>query len=312
MLSALAASTYAEQGDLPEAARCATDTISMGVHLPRGAALLHGLTGIACEAMGDAALWRLIDRLDAKTARATVNRLLALEKQRWSYQDVMRAESRSHRRTTSQLFAGGLIKAWKELNGNALASAAVMTIDREDSGPTLSQRWEQVWYQTTAIYYGPKTTIEAMDRWVEERVAQSEQPWQAHRVTPPLSDPLSRRYAEVLTRVEFLWRRNEAYRQLLITDIALHAYKLEKGHTAPSLLALVTEGYLPKLPHDPFSPSGATLGYTHGNLWSVGPDAKDEGGFPPSGPAELSIQEEYQGDLIARVNTLKGGSGAGR
>ena len=116
MLTLLGTQTYAEEGNLPEAARCAADAIELGMKIPRGGVLITGLVGLACEAIGESALWRIADTLDAKTARVTSQRLVALEPQRTSFAQVLEEERRFGRLSTRQLFAKSPTQLWKAVD----------------------------------------------------------------------------------------------------------------------------------------------------------------------------------------------------
>ena len=104
---------------------------------------------------------------------------------------------------------------------------------------------------------------------------------------------------------------------LLLTALALRAYKLDHGADPLTLSALVP-GYLQAVPADPFALSGP-LHYKHLGmkplLYSVGPDGKDDGGktiFDHTIPAPTNadgydrrhaVQENSVGDIVAGVNT---------
>jgi hypothetical protein len=68
--------------------------------------------------------------------------------------------------------------------------------------------------------------------------------------------------------------------QLLITELALQAYRLERGHHPERLESLVPD-YIESMPVDPFA--GQPLRYRLGEdgqyvLYSVGPDGSDDDG----------------------------------
>ena len=161
------------------------------------------------------------------------------------------------------------------------------------------------WLKAQILYYGPKTTIDEMDRWMRALAADSEKPWQANRPLPPLpTDPLGQLTAPVFSQAGFKWFQTRTNRALCITYLALRAYRLEKGGDAPSLDALVVAGYVKAVPADPFSPTHAPLRYQAGKLWSVGPDAKDDGGKPIDMEGKKGfVNVEKTGDIVARVNT---------
>jgi hypothetical protein len=100
--------------------------------------------------------------------------------------------------------------------------------------------------------------------------------------------------------------------RLLTVQLALQAYHGEHGACPDTLNALVSAGYLSKLPDDPFALSGS-FRYVHTGkgylLYSLGPDGVDDGGKPimdskyPSRPA-TSLEVDSKGDIVAGVNRL--------
>jgi len=103
---------------------------------------------------------------------------------------------------------------------------------------------------------------------------------------------------------------------LMLTSLALHAYKLDHG-SYPSSLAQLAPAYLESLPADPFAPSGTFKYRRIGNkylLYSVGPDGKDDGGKPiyqseNFGPGDTEssyniIEMGSTGDIVAGVNEM--------
>jgi len=75
--------------------------------------------------------------------------------------------------------------------------------------------------------------------------------------------------------------RRDAQHRLLMTELAIRAYRLEKGANPERLEELVPE-YLARVPIDPYSDSGAPLVYRRTNgeylLYSLGPNREDDGG----------------------------------
>jgi hypothetical protein len=76
-------------------------------------------------------------------------------------------------------------------------------------------------------------------------------------------------------------RRADARLRLLIVELAIRRYRLDKASDPPTLQALVG-AYLDKLPADPYTnrPFAYRLTKTGHQLYSLGPDRKDNGGRP--------------------------------
>ena len=104
---------------------------------------------------------------------------------------------------------------------------------------------------------------------------------------------------------------------LLLTTLALQAYRMEHGAFPTTLTALVP-AYLPEIPDDPFARAGSLHYRLYGQkylLYSIGPDGKDDGGRPIENPTATSANRyqvmPYQaappwhtadGDIVAGVN----------
>jgi hypothetical protein len=98
--------------------------------------------------------------------------------------------------------------------------------------------------------------------------------------------------------------------RLLVTQLALQAYKGEHG-AYPAYLSDLVPRYLSRVPDDPFS-DGQPLRYrrTGGKylLYSIGPDAKDDGGRPIfetiTNPPSYNIwmDPNETGDIVAGTN----------
>ena len=73
--------------------------------------------------------------------------------------------------------------------------------------------------------------------------------------------------------------RSQAWMRILICELAVRLYAMDRG-SEPSTLAALVPDYLPQLPADPFT--GEPLKYLRrgsGHLiYSIGPDRKDDGG----------------------------------
>ena len=103
-----------------------------------------------------------------------------------------------------------------------------------------------------------------------------------------LLTPAERRVSELAfrARVEY---------EALVTVVAVKRYRLEKGSYPPDLEAVVHEGYLDKLPMDPYSDRALVYRLTDEGfaLYSVGPDFTGDGGTPGR---DLEDRPELWGD----------------
>lgn len=90
--------------------------------------------------------------------------------------------------------------------------------------------------------------------------------------------------------------RGQALLRLLIAELALHHYKLDNG-SFPNRLAALVPKYLNAIPADPFTAGDFVyrLDESGYQLYSVGPDRRDDGGIPPGSRRQGLIP---QGDVI--------------
>jgi hypothetical protein len=90
--------------------------------------------------------------------------------------------------------------------------------------------------------------------------------------------------------------RDEVVRRLLIVELALHAFTLEKGNPPDQLSGLIPE-HLPHVPNDPYSnaPLRYRLQGTTATVYSVGPDLDDDSAQGLTWEAYIS---EGDGDVV--------------
>jgi type II secretory pathway pseudopilin PulG len=321
-----AATTDAEEGNLPAAAGDATDAIEMGVVIPRGGGLIDSLVGIACESIGQRALWDVADRLDAQTARRAARRLEPIDARRRPVARTLSEEKRLYHLSTRAIFDGGPVRTWRSVGallggGEEMADAVSRMAGLPESPPPSPEqrlaRWSsETCAKTWIVYDGPRMAIENADRWMDALAARSERPWSHPRPDPTLPpDLLSQILLPVFGQAEFKVVQSRANAALATTYLALRAYRLETGAYPASLGALTAAGYLTAPPIDPFSPARTLLGYRRESadrmtLWSVGPDATDDGGRPVAArnadgkPRRGYVPANATGDIVARVDTF--------
>ena len=317
--------TCADADDLPEAARCGADAVELGIVTPRGGNLIRTFVGNACEAIGDRTLWTLVDRLDAATARATTLRLERIEARRWPLAETLRVEERATEKYLRALFDGSPTRAWRNTGGllgeteeevDAMSRMAGMDDAPQTSLQERVRDWAQTsWYKTKITYRGPRATLAELHREMAIYINRAESPWDASntKVAPMEDDSVLQLWLVALPQAEFSPTRTRTETALLRTCLALRAFRLERGGYPESLDELTRGGYLAALPIDPFSPTRAQLLYRRNAdgtmaLWSVGPDAQDDGGKPiaqrgTDGKLLHRVDGNSIGDMVARIDT---------
>ncbi|MGC4043578.1 MAG: hypothetical protein QM758_07210 [Armatimonas sp.] len=200
-LLVFAAQVYADSGNYPEAMTCALDSIELGVKLRRGGALSGVYCGSSCENLGKAMAWALVDRVDAKTARAAVARLNQIEAARWPLVRALDEERWLNYQSIQATFAGGPLPSWKAIerlvdyHNRPVAQEITKSSPLSHSvSPQISPRQktlEHLWLQTQIVYYGPRTVLESTDKWLKLLQQRTAAPWdyaryQRDRLSPTL------------------------------------------------------------------------------------------------------------------------------
>jgi hypothetical protein len=154
-----------------------------------------------------------------------------------------------------------------------------------------------------------------------EPISTAKQPWpeqlKSRSSEIDNSDPIASMVEPVFFGADFRAYANLALDRLLEVQFALRAYYLDH-HAYPSELKILAPVYLPSVPLDPFSENKPLKYKDEGQkylLYSVGPDAVDNGGAPiDNNPylsrGHLNIENIHQatpdpkalGDIVAGVN----------
>lgn len=309
-LLALAARVDAARGDWASAMVASLDAVQMGETLPRGGSLIGMLVGTACENIGRHPAWGYIDHLTVAQARANARRLQAIRAGHVPFADTMQEEEWKGQ--------AGLLEMMHRRDWPGDFMDQNQSSSTSGGSPSLSDTFA-AWQAASAIRrIGRQTILSHYTRYMDQAVANARQPYAAHPPDPAVpDDPINRvvdssglRFARIQET------RTDTENALLLTLLALRAYRLEHGAYPIALSALVP-GYLKAVPDDPFALSG-TLRYRLAGakfvLYSVGPDGNDDGGKPifdatkpaPSVPAgndqRYNVQPESRGDIVAGVN----------
>ena len=177
-----------------------------------------------------------------------------------------------------------------------------------------------------SLYYllrkSKRRIMDDLTRYMDASVARATRPYARAGAEPPLPrDPVNYTLLPVLADVRLRAAQNETQNALLMTALALHAYRLERGRYPDRLERLVPR-YLDRVPNDPFS--GQPLRYRPASvpdaaaaycLYCVGPDGKDDGGRAIDDPrrvqddkGRINPQRRYwafadsRGDIVGGVN----------
>ena len=253
------------RGQSGEAGRTLLDVVRFGARLRRGGALLHALVGSAVESIGMEDLTFAATQIEASQCRALASRLADVEQHRPRLAECLREQHRVM-----------LLDLERTVNTSAPGNGVPAVVSRQMM----------------------RVPERAMDGYFRKLISEAARPAYQRRLPRPLLPPL-RDLAEVYERCVVLDDAKIARYRLLRTELALHAYALERGRRAVSLADLVP-AYLPAVPQDPFA-AGQSLRYRSGPrafAYSVGLDGKDDGG---RAVLWRKFEPEVQGDFVVTL-----------
>ncbi len=307
-LLSLQAQVDAEKGDAGGAMRASLDAVQMGETMARGGPLIGMLVGVACQAIGRQQAWKATDHLNAAQARMAAHRLEIIRMSHVPFADTMQEEEWAGQ-------AGFLELMRRPGWSGELASAIAPDPSGGQSGNSLGRGM----FATRIRLIGKRRILADYTRALDGMIAEGRQPFAARSPVPavsPAADPISDMITPVFGNTRLNEVKADTENALLLTTLALRAYRLDHG-AYPLTLAGLAPGYLQAVPADPFALSGPLrykpLGARY-VLYSVGPDGKDDGGaaiFDRTKPAPTNaegsdrrheVQENSQGDIVAGVN----------
>lgn len=266
---------FAMRGANDEAMDSALDCVEMGFDVAHGGGLIPRLVCAAIVAVGlspasesDAKGQQLPEQLSGPQARAAAARLENLMKNYPSWDAALRR---------------GRIEALAELKhgferDNWRASDAFFA--------DYSAQNEGVVQRSQRNFISKRAVVANLNRAYADAIATQKQPY-APQIpgasgTAEASDKYDLISAALAPRenLRFNAARENTHLGLLLLRLALQTYRADKGAYPPNLAAL-KNGYLKQIPTDDFN-GGKPYFYTvkggKYRLWSVGPDAKNDGG----------------------------------
>jgi hypothetical protein len=292
-LFAFEGSVRAQKADWNGAVQSDLDCMRLGATIPRGGPLIGELVGIACQAIGRRNLWDYIGHLDARQARLASKLMQDIDKLYVPYPDTLQEERYMQMSALNALF--------KDKNG-------MQAVFGPQTGPPVAL------YQLMYLVYSKETIASNNQKYFDQLIANSRQPYALHVGAPPApSDPINKILAPEFSQARIKDVEARTQNGLLRLAMALHAYKLERGHYPESLAAL-TPSYVSTIPDDPFAARGPFQYHIIGSkyvLYSVGPDGKDDGGKPIDDASKATssnknarylVDADSKGDIVAGKN----------
>jgi len=300
------ADVYAARGDAWGAVQSGLDAVELGMRIQHGALAIGKFVGIACSSMGRQSVFRHMDRLSTRECREAIQRLLRLEKDRVPLTETLWEEKQAGAAMLEEVMRQ---PNWRMRIGELLGS-------NED-------RQLRLLYPILSLGMSKSAHLErylsAMDR--ATQIVQRYPDCFLYEFDPREENPVVRPLILSTRPLAVKDAADRAGNLLLMTSLALRAYRLENGREARSVEELVRAGYLPKVPMDPFAPAAyggegqgsVRLTFRDGRAvpYSIGPDLRDNGGVPirrpyasPSSKLSTRVEFDSAGDIVAGVNEL--------
>ena len=289
--------TFWMRGNFGAALQSDLDIVQMGHDTRRGGALIKTLVGTAISAMGRSGSYVLVDELDAAQAKKGARRLEKMLQTRWNLAQTLTEEKYATQNSWLEILATG---EWRSPN---MATSG-------DESPSLAERWQIATISKQRI-------MDDLGANYDRQIANARLPY-AHKSAPPrpLNDPFVEIYQGSGDKMRFNDARDLAGDQLLMLQLALRAYRVKKG-VYPADLNALTPNYLGAIPADPFDSNENWRYELNGQnyqLWSIGPDGRDDGAAPipwpkpprrrlGSRPRLPTAKPDSRGDIVAGKNS---------
>ncbi len=295
-LVALEAMVYRESGKNGKSMMTCLDGMELGTHTARGGNLMANSTSIAIQAIVRKNVWETVDSLDLVETRKAISRLESIISQTVPFKSAILSERDYALSLTEEI-----------LNANDWRSGVAFLHVPDAMSIRNTVKYYQEYSKTfcksrrglfAGVYNDYSKLIESTDLPYADCIKTNIQP--------------SNEFSEFLLpyeikKLRFKYEDNRCMNDLLLLQLALHAYKLENNRY-PAKLGDLAPGYLKSIPLDPFN-AGATYKYKltpkRYTLYSLGPDLKDNNGkavIRPQGPKLRWVVFEDKGDIVAGYN----------
>lgn len=299
-LLALESQVKAGRGDWSGAIGSNLDAVQVGVMVPRGGTVIGSLVGIACESIGRRPIWRTYAHLNAAQSRTAAQRIGRLAALHMSFAETMQEEKWSTQASLLETFH----------RPDWIHQMAVVI--SEISGNDVPIRAIEAHLLTTS----KRQILDTYTRYIDQAIAVSQRPYAVGPKWPAVpDDAVSQALLPEFNLGRLKYTDNAAQDALLMTTLALRAYKLAHG-AYPTTLGLLVPGYLKAVPDDPFAISEPLHYRSVGKnyvLYSIGPDGKDNGGKPIFDPSRTQssssssdpryfVMLDSKGDIVAGIN----------
>ncbi len=289
----------AARGNWAGAMESSLDSIQMGARAAEGNTLISALVGAAIQTIARKDSWEIAEHLSGSEAHTAVQRLERIRKERFPYWRTLEEEKWA---TLTGLLEIMRCPDWQERYTKAMI----------DAGQPIAPRNPTTLAHLVTTSKG--TLVNEFSAYMDRSIAHARAPYAKRSAPVPLpANALVRMVVPRYERVQFTMTKSEVLNDLLLLSLALRAYQAEQGQPPRALSALVPH-YLKALPEDAFAPDGRVRYRVERGrplLYSIGPDAADDGGRPVRGKrasADPAVRHmvvaDSTGDIVAGVNVL--------
>lgn len=263
----------AASGDNYGALQSSLDAVRLGIDCGQGDSLTAGMVGVLLQCIGVSEGVRHVAGLSGSEARAAATRLEPMLERERTFAQIMTAErDTSTYAMLERVFETGTLRGLNSSTGEEFdlqgtpwtfaAGAVVFARTKQGVVNDFARQYDRILARVKLPYHlaAHQTPVEA-----------SANPLVRHWLT----EEFDRAFSQTV--------RQSARNRVLLTRLAIQAYRREHGGTAPESLIALTRGktpYLHALPSDPFSPiPGSSLRYNActGTAFTVGENGVDEG-----------------------------------
>jgi len=289
-LFALESDVLATDSHYAQATTSGLDAIYLGRDYSSRSMLIGHLVGIAMQAIGRKSLWTALLRLDAPAARQAAKRLEDISSHPASYAEVLQEEKHVGMAVLQEFL-------------DHPESFRQLLLEEDGNKLNVSNDLVRALYRPLI-----EDALQDYPKHVDAAIATIQTPYPHWETLPESKNLLTKIFMPDYRKAGFRSLENDALNRLLYVGYALHAYQLEHGQY-PETLSSLCPDYLTAIPSDPFADAQplkyrrTKTGYL---LYSIGPDARDDGGKAVEDTKDkekrFHIMFDSRGDIVAGVN----------
>lgn len=287
---------YTDKGEFGNAINNSIDGLQFGNDTANGGNMICGLVSIAIQAIVRKDAWDIADKLSLVESKEAIKKLETINSRLYPFKSIMKEEKNY---SLTMLYEYLETKKWRknyvdiiDMISDQSAGAQKLQSLKNHIGVFGASR-RMLFYNTAYDY---DQLIYASGLSYPELL----------KYDIVYSNQLSEIILPVMNKARFKSENNRCLNELLLLQLALHAYKLEHK-TYPARLSDLVPGYIKKLPTDPFTKNNLYKYALKPNgylLYSIGPDLKDDGGKAvfQKNTGRRYVSSDDKGDIVAGFN----------